>query len=131
MASTKRRPKVYHCDMFYYDGVCALRGDTDAADIRYFRGRMMPPRSLCNNFGVTDDGKICDCCVEHKRLFRKPPMFVPIVGTVTPFQAKNIKAETIKAYAKRQPLLDFLKHHPSLYGVNVHSGKIIRVKTAT
>lgn len=136
MARKRKVEQAYHCDMYYFNNVCPHRGEQDAADIRYRLGWTLPCRSLCKNFGLDNDDRLCPHCMENKKLF--PPSLVKFrysapngrVINRTPFQAKNAKAETIKAYSQPRPLLRYLKAHPKLYGVNVETGEIINVKVA-
>jgi len=136
MARKKSQEQAYHCDMYYFDNVCPHRGSQDPADIRYRSGWTLQPRSLCKNFGLDANDRLCRHCVENKKLF--PPALVKVrysapasrVISRTPFQAKNSKAETIKAYSKPRPLIEYLKKHPRLYGVNVETGEIINAKVA-
>jgi hypothetical protein len=118
MKPKKIRKQAYHCDGYYFNGACQFRGVTDVADDNQ--------RSLCMNYGLNEKDKLCRHCVENRKWFRAEPRKLNgKVISLTPFHAKNSEAITVLAWEKQEPMIEFLKGHPSLYGVNVLTGDII------
>lgn len=114
----KGRKKAYHCDGYYFPSVCRSRGQQDAADEH--------GRYLCNTHGLDEKDRLCSHCVENRKFFRATPRRLSTrVSSLTPYQAKNAEAVTIKAWSKPQPLVEYLKENPSLYGVDVRTGQLI------
>lgn len=65
----------YHCDMYYYDGVCKYRGESDEADLRFRDGWLLQKRAFCRNFGINERHEVCQHCIEYRWMFRKEPQF--------------------------------------------------------
>ena len=63
--------KKFHCDGYYLS--CSERGVNDIGDIRYDRdGLLKLGRSICLSNGVSPlNNKICNHCIEAKKLFRR------------------------------------------------------------
>jgi hypothetical protein len=119
--------KVYHCDGYYFDGVCEFRGGEDAADIR--DDWKLPPRHFCTNFGLDKKGHLCRHCVENKGSYREEPReLTGRIISLTPYHAKNSETKTMKAFSKPKDLAEYLKGHPELYGIDVRSGDKIGVE---
>ncbi len=118
MAKAKGRKTAYHCDGYYFNSVCCSRGQQDAADEH--------GRHLCNTFGLNEKDELCSHCIENRKYFRATPRRINgKIRSLTPFQAKDANAVTVKAWDKPEPLIEFLKQNPSLYGVNVETGMLI------
>lgn len=128
MANRKSVKVTYHCDMYYFNNVCPHRGESDPADIRYRDGWTERPRSICKNVGLDWNDRLCRHCMENKRFFRhEPRVLTGRVVHITRYHAKDAKAVTIRAYHKVSHLIEYLKLHPSLYGVDNEAGVIIEV----
>jgi len=122
MAQSKGRKKAYHCDGYYFNSVCQFRGQKDAADEH--------GRNLCSNYGLDDKDNLCRHCVENRKFYRAEPRRVNgRTVSLTPYHAKTDDAVTIRAWDSPQPLIDYLKENPSLYGVDVRSGMLIGVES--
>jgi hypothetical protein len=122
-----QKKKVYHCDGFYFEGVCKFRGAEDAADVR--EDWQLSPRHLCENYGLDDKGRLCKHCVENKQYFRiEPRQLTGHIVSLTPYQAKDSEAKTVKAFSSPKELSEYLKSHPEHYGVNVRTGDMIGVE---
>lgn len=118
MAKAKGRKKAYHCDGYYFNSVCPYRGMKDAADEH--------GRNLCTNYGLDEKMRLCSHCMENKKFFRAEPRRINgRVVSLTPYQAKTAEAVTVKAWSEPEPLVEYLKQHKSLYGVDVRTGILI------
>ena len=135
MAKKKIRNKVYHCDGYYFRGVCQFRGTEDVADVHYSRsGLLVAPNFVCSNDGLDKKDRLCPHCIENKTYFPADLVKVRLsspqgrVVSLTPYQAKDENAKTIRAFTKPKNLSDFLKTRPDLYGVDANSGEPIGVE---
>ena len=134
MAKRKTEKQAYHCDGFYFNGVCQFRGLEDAADVRYRGESLVAPRLMCTNMGLDKHDRLCPHCVENKKHF--PPDLVKMrvsapngrVVSLTPYHAKDQDAVTKQAFSTPKELADYLKEHPDLYGVDVETGDLIGIE---
>jgi len=118
MRQKKVIKEAFHCDGYYFNGSCHFKGQTDVADANR--------RCLCTNYGLDKHDKLCRHCVENRKYYRtEPHMINGKVISLTPFQAKNSNAVTVRAFDKAKPLIEYLKQNKGLYGVNVQTGVVI------
>ena len=83
---------------------------------------------LCTNFGLVTDDRLCGHCIENRKYYRAAPRRINgRMRSLTPFQAKTAEAVTVKAWDRPEPLANYLKDNPSLYGVDVRTGELIGV----
>lgn len=117
------KQQAYHCDGFYFNNVCKYRGEIG-----------LETNPLCTHFGLDEKNRLCPHCIENKGLFPKNQVKMRVsapngrVISLTPFQAKDASAKTVRAFMKPKDLAEFLKTRPDLYGVDVRTGELIGVE---
>ena len=123
----KKKAKVYHCDGYYFEGVCKYRGGEDAADVN--DDWKLPPRHFCMNTGLDEKLHLCRHCVENKGLYREEPrVLTGRIVSLTPYQARDKEDKTVRAFSKPTDLSEYLKTHPEEHGIDINTGIAIGVE---